>query len=108
MKIKAGFKNEGVYYFTHFSESELFTISFYCNQALEVENAKGFEIFNKALEKCRPIRSYLKSLADKDLSRYRKQKILQKYEIGERIVIGLLSTLIPLLKGAIYMHPNMK
>ena len=101
MKIKAGFKNEGVYYFTHCSKSELYTIFHYCNHAIVFENAKGHEILKKAWEKCRPIRSDIKSLADKDLSRQRKLKILQNYKIGEGIVFGLLSTLIPLLKGAI-------
>ena len=76
MKIKAGFKNEGVYYFTHCSKSELYTIFHYCNHAIVFENAKGHEILKKAWEKCRPIRSDIKSLADKDLSRHRKLKIL--------------------------------
>ena len=99
-KMKAGFKKEGKYYFDHCSNGQIDTLSNLCH--FTVSNcSKNDKLKSKIKPKWSPIRKSVYALADKDLSRQRKRKILLRENVGKGVLNGLLSSVLPLIQAAI-------
>ena len=98
-KMKAGFKEEGECYFEHCSNRQIDTLRELCQCLIHDE---GFEeVKRKLAPNWGPIRFDVRALADKDLSRPRIRKILLRENVGEGVLNGLLSTVLPLIQKAI-------
>ena len=99
-KMKAGFKKEGECYFEHCSNRQIDTLRVLC-QCL-IERPEDFEeVKIKLAPKWSPIKFDVKALADKDLSRSRIRKILLRENVGEGVLNGLLSAVLPLIQKEI-------
>ena len=99
-KMKAGFKKEGECYFEHCSNRQIDTLRVLC-QCL-IERPEDFEeVKRKLAPKWSPIKFDVKALADKDLSRSRIRKILLRENVGEGVLNGLLSEVLPLIQKEI-------
>ena len=98
-KMKAGFKEEGECYFEHCSNRQIDTLRELCQCLIHDE---GFEeVKRKLAPNWGPIRFDVRALADKDLSRPRIRKILLRENVGEGVLNGLLSGVLPLIQKAI-------
>ena len=99
-KMKAGFKKEGECYFEHCSNRQIDTLRVLC-QCL-IERPEDFEeVKRKLAPKWSPIKFDVIALADKDLSRLRIRKILLRENVGEGVLNGLLSEVLPLIQKEI-------
>ena len=98
--MKAGFKKEGESYFEHCSNRQIDTLRKLCECL--IERPEDFEEVNRKLApKWSPIRFDVRALADKDFSRPRIRKILLKENVGEGVLNGLLSVVLPLIQKEI-------
>ena len=100
MKLKAGYKEEGVKYFQHCSNREITTLCRWCYYIL----TKRYHMNEKLLEKFREKHFYEKAtnfIACESAPRWEKRKLLQKYRIGEGIMSGFLPLILNTLKSLI-------
>ena len=99
-KLKEAFKEEGEKYFQYCSRREITTLCRWCNYILREKYDMDKELFDKCRQKCHPHKSDIRDLAySRYTPRYEKRRILQKNQVGEGIVNGMLPLILDTIKS---------
>ena len=104
-KLKEAFKEEGEKYFQYCSRREITTLCRWCNYILREKYDMDKELFDKCRQKCHPHKSDIRDLAySRYTPRYEKRRILQKNQVGEGIVSGMLPLILDTIKSLLQMY----
>ena len=99
-KLKKKFKEQGEGYFQYCTRREITTLCRWCNYILREKYDMDKELFDKCRQKCHPHKSDIRDLAySRYTPRYEKRRILQKNQVGEGIVNGMLPLILDTIKS---------
>ena len=93
-----GVECEGCEYFEHCSNEKIETIYRWCEHVLN--NGEQYDVKNaqKVKIKWMPIRFHVRALADPEQPLHAKRKILQKATVGEGVMSGLATLVLPMMR----------